>query len=234
MTGVHGKMKKSVPIYLVIDIGTSDIKCAFVNSKIQIESQFNRKFPMEQVGHSFEIDFDLFFNTTSELISACLSDIEIGDSRIEALLVTSQAQTFAPVDMDFRPLHKGIVWLDERAADQASCLHEKLPDFSEVAGFEKPLPSLYVSKLLWFKQKKPAVFKKARAFPLINEYLIQRLTGEFYSDTTSFGMSGMYNYRQNAINKKTMEIIGLNEDFFPKIEDPAMKGELISRQIQLI
>jgi sugar (pentulose or hexulose) kinase len=86
--------------------------------------------------------------------------------------------------------------------------------------------------LLWLKQNKPSVFKKARAFPLINEYFIKRLTGKFYSDMTGFGMSGIYNYRQNRINKKIMQILDLNEDMFPKVDRACMRGELISRQVQ--
>jgi sugar (pentulose or hexulose) kinase len=218
--------------YLVLDIGTSDIKCGCVDSNFDILAQHHRKFPMVESQGNIEIDFDLFFNTTSDLLMECLADKVVLRSTVKALLITSQAQTFAAVDTDFSPIYKGIVWLDERAEKEATYLKERLPDFAKAAGFNRPLPSLYVSKLLWLKQNEFAVFKKARAFPLINEYLVYRLAGEFYSDSTNFGMGGMYDFRRNAINTELLQILGLTEDFFPRIEKAVMRGELISQQIQ--
>jgi sugar (pentulose or hexulose) kinase len=222
----------SEKIYLILDIGTSDIKCGCIDSNYNILAQHHRKFPMVQNLSTIEIDFDRFFNTTSDLLMECLADQVVNRSTVEALLITSQAQTFTPVDADFSPIYQGIVWLDERAEKEAAYLNERLSDFAKTAGFKRPLPSLYISKLLWLKQNESAVFKKARAFPLINEYLVHRLTGAFYSDSTSFGMGGMYDFRRNAINKELLQILELTEDFFPKVEKAVVRGELISQQTQ--
>lgn len=219
-------------IFLMLDIGTSYIKCGCVDSEYNIIAQYQREFPMERKESSFEIDFDLFFNTTNNLISECLTDQNVKRSTIEALLITSQAQTFTAVDKNFQPLRKGIVWLDERAEKEATNLKNQLDGFTKVSGFKNPLTSLYISKLLWLKQNEPDVYKKAKAFPLINEYLVYKLTGEFYSDSTSFGMSGMYDFSRNLINPELLSILGLTEDFFPRIEKAAAKGELISEKMQ--
>jgi sugar (pentulose or hexulose) kinase len=233
--GTPEELKKSgssEKIYLILDIGTSDIKCACINSNYEILTQHRRKFPMVQNQGTIEIDFDLFFKVTIDLLMECLADRHMKRSKIRALLITSQAQTFAPVDAYFSPIYQGIVWLDERADKEAAYLNERLSNFARAAGFKRPLPSLYISKLLWLKKNESAVFKKARAFPLINEYLVYRLTGEFYSDSTNFGMGGMYDYRRNAITTEPLRILDLTKDFFPKIEKAMGRGELISQQIQ--
>ena len=219
-------------IYLVLDIGTSFIKCGCVDSNFNIITQIHREFPMIQKQNTYEIDFDLFFNTANDLISECLADQVVKDSTIEALLITSQAQTFAPVDADFSPIRKGLVWLDERAEKEATFLKRELHGFAKAAVIKQPSPSLYVSKLLWLKQNEADTYKKARAFPLINEYLVYKLTGEFYSDCTSFGMSGMYDFCQNSINSELLTILGLTEESFPTIKKATSKGELISEQMQ--
>lgn len=219
-------------IFLVLDIGTSYIKCGSVDSEYNITTQYQREFPMTQSQFAFEIDFDLFFNTTNDLLKECLADQVVKRSTIEALLITSQAQTFAAVDADFSPIHTGIVWLDERAEKEADYLKEQLPDFARTAGFTHPLPSLYVSKLLWLKRNEPGVFKKARTFPLINEYLVYKLTGAFYSDSTSFGMGGMYDFSRNSMNTHLLQILGLTKDCFPAFDHAAMRGVFISKQIQ--
>lgn len=219
-------------IILVLDIGTSYIKCGCADSENNIIFSYQREFPMQQNGLCFEIDFDHFFDTTQELLKECLADPRVEDYKVDALLITSQAQTFAPVDADFNPLYQGIVWLDERAEQQTGFLQEQLPDFARRAGFSRPSPAQYVSKLLWLKQNEPDIFKKARAFPLINEYLARKLTGEFYSDSTSFGMGGIFDFSRNSINPELLSILGLTENFFPKIEKAAMRGEFISKNTQ--
>jgi len=218
--------------YLVLDIGTSDIKCGYIDSDYNVLAQDSRKFPLVQNKGLFEIDFCLFYSTTFDLVKKCLAEMSTENSNVEALLITSQAQTFAPVDANFIPLCKGIVWLDERAVKEAVCLNEHLSDFSQSAGFKHPLPSLYISKLLWLKNNEPALFKKARAFPLINEFLAFRLTGKFYSDNTNFGMGGMYDFRHDTLNKKVLHVLGLREKNFPKIDRAVIRGELISSPVQ--
>jgi len=219
-------------IFLVLDIGTSYIKCGCVDSKNNILALYQQVFPMQKRGSFFEIDFDLFLNSTQKLLKECLADPGVKDYMVEALLITSQAQTFAPVDANFQALRRGIVWLDDRAEKEADYLGKRLPDFGKTAGFVRPLAEQYVSKLLWLKKNEPSVFEKAWAFPLINEYLVQKLTGRFYSDITGFGMSGMFDFRSNSINKEILSILGLTEAFFPEIGKPGIRGELISKHIQ--
>ena len=219
-------------IFLVLDIGTSYLKCGCIDVNFNILTQHQRLFPMVQNENIYELDFDLFFNTTSELLRECLSDELIQSFEIEALLITSQAQTFTAVDEKFRPLCKGIVWLDERANKEAGYLKEELYDFNLSSGFSYPLPSLYISKLLWLKNNKHTIFKRAAAFPLINEFLVKKLTGVFYSDTTSFGMCGLYDFGNEKLNNKMLSILELDEKHFPIIKHAAAKGELISDEIK--
>ena len=218
-------------IFVIVDIGTSYIKCGCTTAENNILVEDQRKFPMQQSQDTFELNFELFFHTAKELIHTCLAEISIQDLTIEALLITSQANTFVPVDDDFKPLCNGIVWLDERAREEADYLTEQLPGYSKYSGFNKMLPGLCASKLLWLKRNKPRIFKNAQYFPLINEYLAYKLTGKFYSDSTSFGMSGLYDFHQNAINRNLLQILDLTADNFSTIESAAKKGVLISKEI---
>ncbi|MBQ4915840.1 FGGY-family carbohydrate kinase [Maribacter sp. MMG018] len=222
-------MKKE--IFLVLDIGTSSIKCGCLTSSSDILVEKKEKFPMIHSGSSFEIDVVIFFDIVKNLILQCLSEKVVQMGKVKALLITSQANTFVPVTNDFNPLRKGIVWLDERAKDEADYLKAQLPDYPKYSGFGQPLSGLFASKLLWLKKNEPDVFQKAKYFPLINEYLVYQLTYNFYADTTSFGMSGMYDFVQKDINGKLLQILELTTDNFPTIEDAAKRGVLISKEI---
>lgn len=222
-------MKKE--IFIVLDIGTSNIKCGCLTSADNILTEKQEKFPMIQSRNSYEIDGIVFFGIVKKLIFQCLSEKAVQNRKVKALLITSQANTFVPVTSNFKPLRNGIVWLDERAKNEADYLKAQLPGYQKYSGFGRPLSGLFASKLLWLKKNEPDVFRSAKFFPLINEYLVYQLTDKFYSDTTSFGMSGMYDFVQEDINSKLLQILELTKDNFPQIENAVKTSTLISEEI---
>ncbi len=219
-------------IYLVIDIGTTDIKCGCIDTDGDLVVQQQREFPMTQNRQAFEIDFVRLYDTVDNLITGCLADQAVQQYNVKAILVISQAQTFAPVDADFQPLRKGIVWLDGRAGKEAAYLGKRFPDFARSSGISRPLPEQYVSKLLWIKEHEPVIYRQARHFPLINEYLIYRLTGHFFTDTTTFGMGGLYDFRSLTLHRELLSVLGLTEAAFPVTEKAAGRGESVHKHLR--
>ena len=185
----------------VLDIGTSSIKCGTIDRELNIIESTLRDFKINSRQGNYESDFEECFTKASEVLKKIIKVTTQKGYFIEAILITSQAQTFIPVDKDFNSLDKGIGWLDTRAVVEEVYLSEKLPEFYKTAGFSKPLSSLYISKLLWLKKNKAAIYKKAAYFPLVNEYVAFRLTGKFYSDYTSFGMGGVFDIRKKHLNQ---------------------------------
>ena len=206
-------------VLAVLDIGTSSLKCGTIDREFNIIESTLRDFKIDRRHGSYESDFEECFTKSREILKKIIQSTTQKDYFIEAILITSQAQTFMPVDKDFNSLDKGIVWLDTRAIEEQTYLSEALPEFYKTAGFSTPLPSLYVSKLLWLKKNKRAIYKKAVYFPLINEYIIFRLTEKFYSDYTNFGMTGVFDIRERILNQKALDILELTKNNFPKIRE---------------
>ena len=174
-------------------------------------------FEHRRDGVIFEVDFDALADTALDLLA---SEADAADG-IEAILITSQAQTFAPVDPDFRPLRAGIVWLDARAGSEAEALARELPDFQRTAGFTFPMAELYISKILWLRNNEPDVFERAAAFPLINEFVAQKLTDRHFSDHTCFGMGGLLDIRSRTANRRALSAIGITGDNLPELAPAA-------------
>ncbi|MCK4401235.1 hypothetical protein KAW08_02880 [bacterium] len=208
-------------VLIVLDIGTSSIKCGSIDRGLNIIESMLCDFKINHKGNIYESDFEECFKSAREILKKIVKITIQKDYFIEAILITSQAQTFMPVDKDFNSLDKGIVWLDTRAVEEEAYLSEKLPEFYKTAGFSKPLSSLYISKLLWLKKNKAAIYKKAAYFPLINEYVAFRLTKKFYSDYTGFGMGGVFDIRKKRLNQKALDILELTQDNFPEIKEAA-------------
>jgi len=206
---------------IVLDIGTSSLKCGSIDTEFSIVESAIQDFEIIQNGNICESNFEECFAKAREVLKKAIKITTQKGYLIEAILITSQAQTFMPVDKDFNSLDKGIVWLDTRASEEEVYLSKKLPKFYKTAGFSKPLSSLYISKLLWLKKNKAAIYKKAAYFPLINEYVAFRLTEKFYSDYTSFGMCGLFDIRKKHLNQKALDILELTQDNFPEIKEAA-------------
>lgn len=222
---------KTKSALIVLDIGTSSFKCGSIDKDLNIIDRRIRNFKIDQHGKFCELDFDECFSSAREVLKEVIQPCLKKGYVIEAILITSQAQTFAPVDKDFNPLDKGIVWLDTRAEEEDAYLSAKLPEFHKTAGFCKPLSAMYVSKFLWLKNNKPNIYRSASYFPLINEYIVFRLTGRFYSDYTNFGMGGILDIRSKDLNKEILEILGLSPDNFPEVSEVVGLGYNLTPQM---
>ncbi|MCK4325993.1 hypothetical protein KAW55_04500 [bacterium] len=236
-------MNKNIAL-TVLDIGTTFFKCGSLDCHTETSTAFgcneelicfaSEKFELYQKADICESDFEQCYQTALKALDRVISETIQQGYTITGLLITSQAQTFVPVDEHFNPLSKGIVWLDTRAEDEEKYLIEQLPDFQKTAGLSQPFSSLYVSKLLWLKNNKPGIYKEAKYFPLINEFIVYKLTGEFYSDYTNFGMGGLLNIREKVLNKQILDILNLSSDNFAEIKDVVsisynLKSELKKR-----
>jgi len=217
---------------IVLDLGTSSIKCGCVDPAGRLVEATGAGFHTHSDGARCETDFEECGSVARSVLRDTVKAALEAGRRVEAVLVTGQAQTFAPVDADFRPLGPGIVWLDARAEDEAAALAEMLPDFDRTAGFREPLPALYVAKLLWLKSHRPDVFGNAAHFPLISDYVAHQLTGRFYSDSCTFGMGGVYDITAKTLNGRALRALGLGPDVFPEIADPVELGYTLTPAAQ--
>lgn len=206
---------------ITLDLGTSSFKCGNVTPEGRIFHVDAEKFDVFHNGCIYETEFETAFDRTLILLQKAVRSVSTEHYNIDAILITSQAQTFAPVDDQFNPLSPALVWLDARAEKESEELNQKLERFPERAGFIKVMPELYISKLLWLRRNKPDIFNKARYFPLINEYIAYRLTNHFYTDITNFGMSGMLDIRTGRLNAQVLNTLGLSNEDFPEIHPPA-------------
>jgi len=208
----------------VLDIGTSAIKCGSVGVGGGLMCLDLEAFELDGDGTLCESDFDRCADAALAVLGRVMAATREAGAHVEAVLLTSQAQTFAPVDAEFRPLCRGIVWLDSRADAEAADLARELPDFSRFAGFCRPLPALYVAKLLWLKRHRAELYGRAACFPLVDEFIAQRLTGRFYSDFGNFGMGGVLDIRTKRLHPRVLELLGLSPAHFPELADPLGLG----------
>ena len=229
---VSRHMKTDKKCVIALDLGTSAFKCGLVSWNGSLVASDIEKFDIDHKGKIYEMDFNIAFNRVIRLLKRICELALNKNYIIDALLITSQAQTFVPVDKDFKALSRGIVWLDSRAEKEAVLLKKAIADFARRAGFIRPLSELYATKILWLKQNMHDIFDRAYYFPMINEYIAYMLTGRFYSDQTNFGMSGVFDIRTKELNKDILELLDLSSNNFPAIKPACKIGYLLKLEIR--
>ncbi len=133
---------------------------------------------------------------------------------VEAIGLTSQAQTFVPVDAESRPVGPAIVWTDFRAEAEAEEAARCLPDFAETCGFVRPSALQFLPKVMRLVR---TMDMRACRFLLLNEWVALNLTGTAFGDTNLQAMGGFLDMRGShdwgcAWNAPALDLAGISSD----------------------
>ncbi|HDZ19139.1 MAG TPA: hypothetical protein ENH75_12640 [archaeon] len=88
-----------------------------------------------------------------------------------------------PVDKEGTPLHNALVWQDRRTIDQVEFIEKIIGNDKvyEITGLTLD-PYFSAPKILWFKDNKPEIYKKTHKFLLVSDFIIYKLTGNYFTD----------------------------------------------------
>lgn len=149
----------------------------------------------------------------------------IDPSRLGAICITHQRETFVPVDIDNKPLRDGIVWMDERCRSILPTLEQLLgkDNFHRITG--KPLSvNLTIAKIAWLRQYEPEVFKHTARFLDVHAFIIQRLIGNSYTGWGCADPTGLFDMVHHDWAYSLVDRIGIRPDQLPKAFPP---GEIL-------
>ncbi len=105
---------------------------------------------------------------------------------IDAIAITSQAQTFTVLDRQGRATRPFVSWQDGRAGKACERLKRKLPDFAEHSSFADLWPVLQVCQL----HHAPA--RRGELVVKLPTYFVRLWIGEAVIDDNLAAMSGLY------------------------------------------
>jgi len=163
-----------------------------------------------------EQDAELWWTATAQALRTALSQVD--PSRLAALCITHQRETFVPVDPNGQPVRNAIVWMDERS-------RSLLPQLDRVCGRDaihqvtgKPLAgNLALGKILWLKEKEPSVFARAFKFLDVHAFLVHRLTGYFRTGWGCADPTGLFDLQNQRWAEGLVHAIGLRLDQLPDV-----------------
>ncbi len=133
--------------------------------------------------------------------------------RIVALSLSSQGGTTIPVAADGHPIYNAISWMDERAREQAEHVREKWgAEFIRTTTGWPLMSGLPLQHIGWLRQNRPAEFAATRHFLFVNDFIIQRLTGQLCMNPSDASITQLFNIATGDWDERLLDIVGLTRD----------------------
>lgn len=148
-------------------------------------------------------------------VHEAVSRSHVRPADISSIAITSQAQTFTVCAENGKPKIPFISWLDTRPKQSRQT---DLADFGSHCGFNKQIPALLVSKLLFIQKKTGGrlVGRNDRVF-VLPSWFVWKLTGKAVTDDNQAAMTGLYSLVSKKWWNKALKRCGITEQNLPAL-----------------
>ncbi len=180
-----------------------------------------------------EQDANMWWNSIKKTTEIAIKKSGIDKTEIVSLSVTNQRETIVPVDKGGNPLHNALVWQDRRTVDQVDFIKNKIgiEKIYETTGLTID-PYFSATKILWFKDKKPEIYKKTYKFLLVSDFIIHKLTGRFLTDFSNASRTMLFNIKNLKYSEMIASELEIDLDKMPEtMESGKEVGEIIDNEI---
>jgi len=203
-----------------VDASTTGAKAVIWNAEGIALSQAKSTYPLStpKPGWGEQNAEDWWVATASSVRRAVQT---VDTSRIAAISITHQRETFVCVDKENNPLRPAMLWLDSRATSEVEEFGSDR--VHEITG--KPVnltPAWY--KLLWLQKNEPETLQRTSRVTDVQGFIVNRLTGEWITSYGSADPLGVIDMKSFDYSDELLDLTQLTRKQFPLLAAP---GEII-------
>ncbi len=177
---------------LSLDIGTTSMRGILYSEEGNELGMKSCLTPLVFRGEYIEQDPDVF---TNALVEICKDVQQYGS--VDAISLTAFRSAPTIVDENGKALANFIMWQDTRNKEICERIAPHNETLYQTTG-AKVNAVFTASKITWFKENEPELYKKAYKAMIVPDYLIHHMTGVFSTDRT-------YGSRTSLMNIHTLE-----------------------------
>ncbi|MED3724856.1 FGGY-family carbohydrate kinase [Priestia filamentosa] len=210
-----------------VDIGTTAIKAAVFDSNGQECGSRTEEYTLITPSTSIvELDAESYVETFSSVVKSVIKSSGVDINDIVSLGMSAQGETLVCLNQDGAPLRRAIVWMDNRAVEEAEFIEKNLGrdnirKITGKVGMEAIWPA---SKMLWLLRNDPDTYKKTAKFVLIKDYLIYLLTGRFVCEDSLLCSTMWWDINTREYWPEMLDLLEVTEEQFPEVVG---KGEMV-------
>ena len=217
--------------YLGLDMGTTGVKAAvFTPDGVMTGSglaEYTLKTPSPDI---VELEAEQYWVSAKKAIAEAVKQAKIDPRTIRSVAVTGQAEPLIFTDAAGKPVRKAIVWLDNRAKDEAAELEKQFTREAlfRMSGQTEMLPCWPAAKILWLKRHEPEVFAKTAKYLMVEDFIVHKLTGKYATCRGLMPSALYYDLRTGKYDPAMLEALGISGENLPELKDA---GEVIGEAV---
>jgi xylulokinase len=209
-------------VLLGIDVGTTSVKAGLFVPDGRSLALDRQEYQLDTPAPDrAQLDPEIYWQACVKTVRAALDQAGIPPVQVKAATVSSQGETTITLDKKGQVIYPAIVWLDNRAVDQAAFLAERFgAEVYARTGIPEIVATWPACKILWLRQNEPEVFSQADKFLLVQDYLIYRMTGRIVTDGSISCTTLNYDLEKNTWWTDIQDAIGIRTGQLPEILQP--------------
>ena len=199
-----------------IDMGTTSVKTAVFDDKLTELKKLTADYTLESKGDTLEFPAEEYWNIVRGEIEKITAEL-----KIDALAIDTQCETLILTDEDGNPTRRAIVWLDNRATEEAKLIEEHFgrQKVYEITGQPEVTATWPACKLLWVRRNEPEVWAKTKKVFLLEDYILYKLTGRFITEKTLQSSTIYFDIKANDWWGEMLDFIGCEREMLPELLD---------------
>src|SRR5574341_1852848 len=137
-------------LLLGIDAGTTSVKAGLFRPDGQCLALTRQEYQLSLPRASWaELDPEIYWQACVATTKNVLQRANVNPLEVVALSVSSQGETMMALDSKGRPIYPAIIWLDNRATQEANTLARKFSaEAYQVTGIPEIIPTWTACKIL--------------------------------------------------------------------------------------
>lgn len=212
---------------LSVDLGTTSIKTAIIEENGNILGKSIKEYTLlTPSALEVELSVDTYWEAFKIALKELLAKTKVNVKDVKVLGMSVQGETLILVDEKGIPIDNAIIWLDNRAQEEAQILSNEFSDqlAYKITGQVKIVPTWPATKILWLKRNKNKIFEKAYKFLLLEDYFIFKLTGKYVAESSLLSSTLYWNIKTKKWWGEMLDYLGVSEEKLPEIRE---SGEIV-------
>ena len=205
---------------LAIDLGSTSFKAAIVDRRLHVRGAGSARLDYHFTsGGKVELDVDAVSSAFRKSVAAALRAAGVKTTALQAIAITSQAQTFTVLGQRGRARMRFISWQDNRAGEACATLKKNasLADFAKHCSFGEPLAALQLCQIKHLQQTRAGFIRPDDLLLKMPAYFAWRLTGQPVIDDNLAAMSGLYSLALRDWWPAALKACGIRRGQLPRV-----------------
>jgi sugar (pentulose or hexulose) kinase len=209
-----------------LDCSTTGTKAIAFDRKGNIAARAHETIPLSSPNpHEYEQDANDWWTSAQKALRQLTH--QVSPSRISALAISNQRETFVPLSKDGTCLRPAIIWLDERCKDEVESFSKKIGKrrIHQITG-KPPDYAPVVYRLVWMKKHEPELFEKIDMICDVHAYIAWKLTSAFKTSWASADPFGLFDLKNTKWSPLILKSLDLKED---QLSETYCPGTILGR-----